>query len=166
MSEGGPCETPLIDLLRCIPEDAVFQWMEEVRGFRSWSSSPIGKHCHRAAAEIEQLRATSAIRSGKPFDTLAYAHSQARVAQLEQALHEYGQHHEACSYHGADDPDVCDCGYNEAWIDSGTTKDTATCGMIFFNGNTAYTCDQPDGHYGPCYVSSRVYPETEKNSGS
>lgn len=55
MSEGGPCQTPLIDLLRCIPEDAVYQWEDEVRGFRSWSSSPIGKHCHRAADEIEQL---------------------------------------------------------------------------------------------------------------
>jgi hypothetical protein len=57
MNDGGPCETPLIDLLRCIPVDAVYQWEDEVRGLRSYNSSPIGKHCHRAADEIERLRA-------------------------------------------------------------------------------------------------------------
>jgi hypothetical protein len=56
MNEGGPCETPLTDLLRSIPADAVYQWEEEVRGFHSWSSSPIGKHCHRAADQIERAQ--------------------------------------------------------------------------------------------------------------
>lgn len=78
-------------------EQRLRQAAEEIRkqGHTGW-----GNTCEWSADEIKALTA--------------------HVDQLGQALHEYGQHHDSCSYHGADDPDTCDCGYNEAFERPGT----------------------------------------------
>ncbi len=39
----------------------------------------------------------------------------ADVERLQTALHEYGQHHDYCTYYKTDGIDQCDCGYNNAW---------------------------------------------------
>lgn len=58
MSEQ-PSETPLVDLLRCIPKDHrtewEIQWDEETGNPTGHAMCPIGLHAHAAAAEIEQL---------------------------------------------------------------------------------------------------------------
>lgn len=53
MSEGGPCETPLLELLRQLPKDAVYQWQS---GEFAHSSAPVGLYAHRAADQIERLQ--------------------------------------------------------------------------------------------------------------
>jgi len=37
------------------------------------------------------------------------------IDDLFMAYHEYGQHHDNCLSHETDDPDSCDCGYNDIY---------------------------------------------------
>lgn len=58
--EATACQTPLVDLLRRIPADAILRWDDSP--YSSWSA-PIGKYAREAAdalfaqaAEIERMR--------------------------------------------------------------------------------------------------------------
>lgn len=58
VDEPVAMQTPLTDLLRDLPRDAVFRWEHrEANGWRSSNSAPIGRHCHAAADQIDALRA-------------------------------------------------------------------------------------------------------------
>lgn len=56
---NGTAETPLVDLLRRIPQDAILTWATPEEGREVWqmdhNSSPVGKLAHRAADKIEDL---------------------------------------------------------------------------------------------------------------
>lgn len=88
---GGPCETPLVDLLRGVPSDARMV-------YESVSAAhliPVGSLCARAAAEIEALRVerdAALVRVERLEDALqlvlpmakgyAYAHDVGRNAEM------------------------------------------------------------------------------------
>lgn len=63
-----------------------------------------------AQAPTSELRDCDKHEGG--YEYLCY---KCELDRLYTALHEYGEHHEGCSYFEADDTDVCDCGFNEAW---------------------------------------------------
>ena len=52
LNRGQACKTPLVDLLRSVPVDAV-DWYEH--GPTSHSQIPYGLHCRDALATIERL---------------------------------------------------------------------------------------------------------------
>lgn len=58
MTDNGPCDVPLIELLRKIPNHTVLQWEYSVP--LTHCQSPVGRYCHQAADKIEQLEAENA----------------------------------------------------------------------------------------------------------
>lgn len=74
MSEQA-CKTPLVELLRAVPRDAVWVFNDVM----SMSSYPVGRLCHEAADEIEGYRASSDIRG-------------ANIIEMQKALIDLSAH--------------------------------------------------------------------------
>ena len=59
MNEGGPCETPLIELARAVPRglrgEWEIQWAEDGTP-TGHSMAPVGKYLHDLADEVERQR--------------------------------------------------------------------------------------------------------------
>lgn len=55
----APKLVPLIDLLRRVPQSAVYRWTD-ADGLRASHTSPVGRYCHEAADRIAALEAENA----------------------------------------------------------------------------------------------------------